>query len=136
MLKGDARKGFKDLALASSLKSFGENRIKFALNAPLEEAGNTIVFEMIYEALKEFIDALLALEGYKPYSHTASIAFLQKFSEFSPTDLAKLDNAREKRHKAKYYGKTTTLAETKELIELYHKLHPKLVQRYKHLGGK
>lgn len=132
---GDVRKGMRDIALARSLREFSEKRIKFAKLMHLDEQSAFITYEMMYDALRELIDSLLALEGYKSYSHVASIAYLQKFREISPAEIAKLDNAREKRNLAKYYAKPVTLAEVKDILALYSTITPKLFLIFQQLQG-
>ncbi len=132
---GDVRKGLRDIALARSLKEFSEKRIKFAQLIPLDEQSAFLTYESVYDALRELSDSLLTLEGYKSYSHVASIAYLQKFSDISPIEIAKLDNAREKRNLAKYYAKPITLAEAKDILTLYHALKPKLLLIFQRLLG-
>ncbi|MBI4016933.1 MAG: hypothetical protein HY363_04545 [Candidatus Aenigmarchaeota archaeon] len=130
---GDVRKGLRDIALARSLKEFSEKRIKYAQLMPLTEQSAFLTYETVYDALRELIDSLLALEGYKSYSHVASIAYLQKFPDISPAEIAKLDNAREKRNLAKYYAKPITLAEAKDIRALHSTLKPKLLLIFQRL---
>lgn len=37
------------------------------------------IIENCYEAIREMIDALMALKGFKSYSHEANVEFLRKF---------------------------------------------------------
>lgn len=132
---GDVRKGLRDIALARSLREFSEKRMKFAQLMPSEEQSAFLTYETVYDALRELIDSLLVLEGYKSYSHIASIAYLQKFPDISHAEIAKLDNAREKRNLAKYYAKPITLAEAKDILAFYNTLKPKLLLISQRLQG-
>lgn len=132
---GDVRKSMRDIALARSLREFSQKRIKFAKLMPLEEQSAFITYETVYDALRELIDSLLTLDGYKSYSHIASISYLQKFPEISPSEIAKLDNTREKRNLAKYYAKPITLAEAKDILVLYEVLKPRLLSIFQRLLG-
>lgn len=132
---GDVRKGMRDIALARSLREFSEKRIKFSQLMPLDEQSAFLTYETVYDALRELIDSLLALEGYKSYSHIASISYLQKFPEISSSEIAKLDNAREKRNLAKYYAKPVTLAEANDILALYNTLKPKVLLIFQRFHG-
>ncbi len=132
---GDIRKTSIDKGLARALMERAEEGENFAMKAFSETEFVTLTFESLYEALIEIIDALMALDGYKPYSHVASLSFLQKFQEITQLEIAKLDNAREKRNSSKYRGEKIRLEETKDLIALYKLIKPKLKEIYKRLGG-
>lgn len=122
----EVRKATRDIGLARSLKGDAEQRVSVIVTLQLTDASAILVYEQIYEALRQYADALLILEGFKSYSHVASIAFLQKYSELSPTEINTLNTAREKRNLSKYYAKKITLEETKDIIEFYHHVKPKL----------
>ena len=132
---GDVRRGMRDVALARALVALSEKRMQRVPDLVLDESSAFLTYELVYDALRELIDALLALEGYKSYSHVASISYLQKFSELSPSAIAKIDNAREKRNLTKYYAKPVTLAETKDLLALHKMLKPPLLEIFRRLKG-
>lgn len=121
----DVRHASRDLPLAQALIKDAEKRVEIVLSANLLERSTVISFEQIYEALRECAEAILALEGYKSYSHVATIAFLQKCAEFSVSDIQKLDRAREKRNLSRYYAKEPTKEEVQEVMMLYHELKPR-----------
>ncbi|MBR9690224.1 hypothetical protein GOV08_00915, partial [Candidatus Woesearchaeota archaeon] len=73
--KKDVKKVSKDTALANSLI----NGIKKRLNSlkKLDSKDDAILFfETGYDCIREACDAILAVKGYKSYSHIASIAYL------------------------------------------------------------
>ena len=129
----DVRRTTPDFGLAQSLQKDATERVELILQLPLSDKAATLIFEQVYEALREYIDALLTLEGYKSYSHVASISFLQKYPEFTQTEINTLDNAREKRNLAKYYAEPIPLTETKELISFHNTIKPKLESQFKKL---
>ena len=122
----EVRRTTRDVGLARSLRHDAEQRVELILQLPLNEKSATLVFEQVYEALRECGDALLSLEGFKSYSHAATIAFLERYGDFSASELNRLDNARQKRNLSKYYAKQSTVAETQELIALYKHIKPRL----------
>ena len=119
MKKGEVRKTTKDISLAESLVKRLKENADYILTLESTEKSAPIIFRNLYDCLREAVDAILALEGYKSYSHQASIIFLKNFKDFSEEDLQKLDNFRKKRNNSLYYGKPIILDETKEIIEFY-----------------
>lgn len=79
-----------------------------------------VVFENIYDALRDFCDALLASEGYKSYSHQASISFLLK-EGFDVSTIEEFDQLRYKRNGSKYYGQAISFEDAEQIKEFYSK---------------
>ena len=71
----DVKTASVNKVLAKALIDDMKTRIKENWDLDEEKKPKTI-FENIYEAIRCFCDALLANEGYKSYSHEASISFL------------------------------------------------------------
>src|SRR3990172_758265 len=86
---GEVRKVSVDKSLAESLIFDMEYRIKTS-SALDTKTYSKIVFENFYDALRDFCDALLALIGYKSYSHEASIIYLMK-EGFDVVSVSELD---------------------------------------------
>ena len=124
--EGEVKKSSKDIELARSLLESMKARAKFVLSLEIKEESSKIIFENLYESIRESIDALMALSGYKSYSHAASIAFLGKFREFSELEVLELDKYRRKRNGSKYYGKGIEAGETREISTFYSKIIPKI----------
>ncbi len=119
--KGDIRKMNGDKEKAISLLKISEKRIE-EMNRVVTLS---IKLELLYEAILELIDALLSLEGYKSYSHIASISYLRKLG-LSEYYLENMDMFRKLRHKSKYYGEVIDKEDFKKFhkfgIEIYEKL--------------
>ena len=98
------RKVSKDPELAKALIRDMNERKKENFNEDANKKPKTI-FENIYDSLRAFCDALLALDGFKSYSHEASIVYLLK-KGFNVSEISRLDNFRYKRNGSKYYGKS------------------------------
>lgn len=82
-------------------------------------------FEHLYDIIRDFCDAILFAEGYKSYSHEASIAYLlNKGIDFMT--VKKLDIFRYKRSGSKYYGEPITRDDARNINELYLKIKSKL----------
>lgn len=115
-----------DTNLAKSLTDQALRRISYVENEPITEQNSDFVLEHYYEALRTLADALLALHGYKSYSHEASIAYLTKDKDFSPMLLEGFDRLRRKRHGIHYYGQRVSIADAQEARELAKIIIPKL----------
>ena len=122
--KGDVKKVRKDIALAKSLMSNLLEREKIVLRYNLKDA--LVIYENLYDCLRGMCDALLALDGYKSYSHQASITYLRKCG-FDEVFVKKLDDFRFKRNSSKYYGKGLTEDDAKDIKEFYLKHKDKLL---------
>jgi len=122
--KGDVKKNYiKDKNLAKSLLETAEERLKDAENLRVPK----FKLEFAYEAIIELIEAVLALDGYKSYSHLADIAYLRKLG-FSEEVIVKLDMLRVKRHKSKYYGMNVSEEEAKEALEFAKTMFERLIK--------
>lgn len=118
--QGDVKKITPDLELTKSLiKDMDERLVKSNL---LDiNIFPKIIFENIYDSLRDFCDALLAKDGFKSYSHQASISYLIKQGFDLPT-VKELDQFRYKRNGSKYYGVPVSVDEAKEIKEFYEEI--------------
>ena len=73
--KGDVRRQSSDLALSHATLQGALDRLQFAktITTPTK-----YILENAYEAMREAADALLYKDGFKSYSHEASISYLLK----------------------------------------------------------
>jgi len=106
----------KDLHLAKSTALESTERIAMAKSI-LATQKPKYVLENAYDAIREFIDAILYAEGYKSYSHEASVAYLAKLG-FTPTDINAIDRLRKLRNSIKYYGGDATKLEAEEALKI------------------
>ena len=123
---GDVKKQSADKLLATSLAKDAVHRLQYATAQKLTESNAKYIMENAYEALRELADALLHLEGYKSYSHEASIAFLKKFPLLTESELNQFDILRKKRNGSKYYGEAADIMEAKEALQFANSLLIKL----------
>lgn len=124
--EGKVKKVKEDLELSKSLlkdakERFDEiNRLKSSLSPKM-------IFENIYDALRDLLDAILAAEGYKSYSHEASISYLKKCG-FEYSVIMELDGFRFKRNASKYYGKGILNDDAKSIVLFYEKYSGKIIK--------
>jgi hypothetical protein len=117
-------KSSKDTELAKALIKDMNERLKENFNEDINKKPKTI-FESIYDAMRDFCDAILALEGYKSYSHEASISYLLT-KGFDVQMVNKLDDLRHKRNGSKYYGKPIFPPDAKDIKEFFMEIKPKI----------
>ncbi len=119
-----------ELAEARSLIRQAKERLTDLGDLPLTERNAAFRFEDGYEILREALQAFLALEGYKPYSHEAVFAFALERRFLSEAEFHKVDRYREIRNDINYRGKIVTVEETEELISLVRTIFPKLEKEF------
>ena len=123
--EGSVKKITPNISLVKSLVSDAIKRLNFYKKLKLNNKNSKYVLENIYESLRELTDAILIKDGYKSYSHEASIVYLLKYN-LSSIDINKFDNFRKIRNNSKYYGKPVDLEDANEIVELSEKLLNKI----------
>ena len=83
------------------------------------------VLENAYEAVRGFIDSIMFLNGYKSYSHEASVAYMLEIG-LSITDTTQVDRLRKHRNGIKYYGEDATDEEAHEALRIASEIIEKL----------
>ena len=100
--KGDVKKQRPDKNLSKA--TFKESLERLQLAELLwNKVKAKYVLENAYESMREAADAILYLDGYKSYSHEASIVYLLTRG-FSDSEIAEIDRFRKIRNGIKYYG--------------------------------
>ena len=121
----EVREGSPDYELSKSLEKIAKLRMANIEKQEVTDDNSFSVVEDSYESVKELIDALMALHGYKSYSHEASIEFLKEFytNEVPAHIINRIDRYRKIRNDIKYRGLITTKEEgelaVKEMKEAF-----------------
>jgi len=76
---GDVKKQLPDKNLSASLINDSIKRLEYAKSS-LSEENSKYIYENVYESLREAADSILVLNGFKAFSHEATISFLQRFN--------------------------------------------------------
>lgn len=116
-------------AIDLSLKA--SKRIELLLNMPITEKTATIIFENVYEAIRESGQSLMQIEGYKPYSHEAVIAFLESNKSLDRLELSEFDNYRILRNRAVYEAKDISTQTCSRAINFAKIIIPKIEKELK-----
>lgn len=122
----DVKKDSPNIELAKALIKDMRERIEKASKLEINFFSK-MVFENVYDAIRDFCDALLATDGFKSYSHQASIAYLAKYKFDNPT-LEALDQSRAKRNDSKYYGYAVPPEDAQQILTLYKNIKNKINQ--------
>ena len=72
---------------------------------------------MLYDALREYLEALSIMNGYKMYNHECYSAFLKEILN-KQTEAETFDKVRKIRNSINYYGKKVDAQESKEVIKI------------------
>ena len=75
---GLVRQGSKDPGESKSMIARASKRLEYVRSQPITEDNASFLFEDIYEIMRECVHGLMAANGYKPYSHEATVAFLDE----------------------------------------------------------
>jgi len=126
-----ARKASPDKGEAEALMNKAEGRLSFSIKTrKINENTASYIFEDVYECLREAAQALMALKGYKPYSHEALISFIKEFFNFPDSDIASFDRFRILRNKTIYRGELVSAKTCEEALDFLYNFLPKLKKEF------
>jgi len=115
--KGDIKKQSPDKNLSIATFKSSIERIQHAEKLFKNKDMPKYILENAYEAMRESADAILYSEGFKSYSHEASITYLEK-KGFTQEELTEFNRFRKIRNNIKYYGGTCDEAEALQCLTL------------------
>ncbi len=72
------RQGSKDPGESKAMIARASKRLEYVKSQSITEDNASFLFEDIYEIMRECVHGLMAANGYKPYSHEATVAFLDE----------------------------------------------------------
>ena len=124
------RKNIPNSSIAKALIEKSEIRLNRINKNKINEEESSIVFEEIYECLRESSQALMELSGYKPYSHEALLSFLKENKCLSESTLNILDNYRILRNNSVYQAEIVPLFKSLEALEFAKKVLPEIKKKF------
>ena len=68
-----------DSGEAKALMYRAIKRLEYIKAQKIDENNASFLFEDIHEAMRESVHSIMVKRGYKPYSHEATVAFLEEF---------------------------------------------------------
>ncbi|MFT4304969.1 MAG: hypothetical protein ACMXX8_02670 [Candidatus Woesearchaeota archaeon] len=127
--EGKVKKCSKDMELVKSLVNDAIERKKLIELMDINFMSK-IIYENSYDVLRNILDALLLIDGYKSYSHEASISYLKKY-DVDELFIIKIDKFRYERNSSKYYGKNIDIERAIEIKEFL----PKFILKIKNISS-
>jgi hypothetical protein len=119
-----------DEELIASLIKVSENKIKVNSLLQLNDISASIKLCLIYDSLREVLEAVAIKHGYKIYNHECYAGFLQEILSMKEESID-FDEFRKIRNSINYYGKNFKTADIKNLISEILKLRKKLLEMLK-----
>ncbi|RLE44756.1 hypothetical protein DRJ16_01490 [Candidatus Woesearchaeota archaeon] len=113
--KGFAKKITSDKSLANSLVKTAENQLRTESTIPLSEQTLQSKIILVYSALREILEAIAILHGWKIYNHECFYFFLNEVLK-RQTLAEKFNLFRKIRNKICYYGKSVSLTYSENLL--------------------
>ena len=123
-------------SLAKSLIEKAETRLKRALKEKITENEASLIFEDVYESVREASQSLMQLAKYKPLSHEAIIAFLRKNKYLSEKKINILNNYRILRNKSVYQAEKISIDKCSEAIKFAKLILPEIKRKFEGLYRK
>ena len=123
-------KGVKvDNNLISSLIKSSNKKFISSERLELDETTASTRISIIYESLRELLEAVSVGKGFKIYNHECFCSFLNEVC--NEENLSKeFDKFRKIRNQVNYYGKDISVEETKILIKEIIKLRRNILEKY------
>ena len=118
--KGEVKRQSPDANLSKAALKGGLERLDLSKNM-LNKVKAKYVLENAYEAMREAADSILYKEGFKSFSHEASIVYLLK-KGFDERDVMEFDRFRKIRNGIKYYDGSCDQSDARAAIKLAEKV--------------
>jgi uncharacterized protein (UPF0332 family) len=129
--KNLAKKTDANPGIANALLNKASVRLKRISKVKIAEEESSIVFEDIYESIREALQSLMQVKGYKPYSHEALLAFVKEEKLLSESIINDANRYRILRNKSVYEAKKISLGTCREALEFANKLMPEIKKKAK-----
>ena len=111
----------EDRELINSLIKTSQNKLDSEKKLELNEVTSGSKISLLYDSLRELLEALAIKNGYKIYNHECFTYFLKEIlNESSKGD--EFDELRKIRNSINYYAKDVSVNESKEVLERINKL--------------
>jgi hypothetical protein len=120
------RKGKKNPSQAKSLLQRSESKFETMEKLSIDQDTATDYLENVYESCIMLVQSMMSLEGLKPYSHEAIIAYAIDELEIGMVNSNSLNRYRKLRNDIAYRGEIATEKEASNIRELYKELREEL----------
>ena len=124
------RKSVPNISMAKSLLQKSEIRLKRLKNEKIDDENSSIVFEDVYELLREASQSLMEINGFKPYSHEALVSFLKDYKLLPDEKIITMDNYRVLRNNSVYKAEKVSSQKCREALEFAKKILPEIKAKF------
>ena len=125
-----------NISLARSLLQKAEVRLSRVSKNHFKDEESSIVFEDIYELIREATQSIMELNSYKPYSHEALVSFVKYKRIFNESESNIFDNYRILRNNSVYNAEKVSLEKCKESLEFAKNVLPKIKKNFEEIVSK
>ncbi len=123
--KGLVKTCKENITRVRSILEEADKRLRFFNAIQISEESANYIIENMYDVIRELIEAKMLLDGYKSYSHEATVSYLKKLG-FSSSEVEFMDESRDIRNQTKYYGHLANAEYAKKVSEFANKAYPRL----------
>ena len=117
----------EDKELIASLIKTSQNKFDSEKKLELSEVTSSSKISLLYDSLRELLEALAIKNGYKIYNHECYTYFLKEIlNESIKGD--EFDELRKIRNSINYYAKDISVEEAKDVLERIKKLREEIVK--------
>ena len=127
------RKSLPNPSMARSLLQKAEIRFKMIKKNEIRQEEASIVFEEVYEALRESLQALMEIKGFKPYSHEAIVSFINEHNLLSKEKSIIIDNYRVLRNNSVYKAEKISTQKCEEALAFVENALPEIKIKFENL---
>lgn len=124
------RKAIPNISMAKSLMQKAEIRIKRISKSRIQEEESSIIFEDIYESIREASQSLMEIKGLKPYSHEALVSFLKEYKLLSEEKSNIIDSYRILRNNLVYKAEKVSLQKCIEALDFTKIILPEIKHKF------
>lgn len=128
---GEIKKIEPDFELAKLILFDAKSRLEIASELALTEKNARIIFELVNDSMIKLIEVILLADGYKAGSYESVLCYLQKFPEFTATEILELEKFRRMAYISRYHGRPASLQEALEIRRIFPKVKEKLIRLIK-----
>ncbi len=124
LAKWEVKKQKPDVNLSKAAIKESIERLEFCRSL-VNKAKSKYILENAYESMREAADSILYRDGFKSFSHEASIVYLAR-KGFAESYIIELDRFRKIRNGIKYYGEDCEDSDAQLAVELADKILHKI----------
>jgi len=125
-----AKEVTKDEELIKSLLKTSQNKSHSEKKLELNEMTSVSKISLLYDSLRELLEALALKNGFKIYNHECYTYFLKEMlNESAKAD--EFDDLRKIRNSINYYGKEISIQEAKVVLERLENLRYQILELLK-----